>query len=143
MDLEGADRAEAAHGEAGRDGGHGDGAVRDDVAGGHHLGALTVARIARFAGLSPRTLVRRFHEATGTTPLRWLHVQRLARARELLESTDLPIEHIGRLCGMGSAGNLRHHFTRSAGVTPMAYRRSFQGDRPPGGPGRPVAGGAG
>jgi AraC family transcriptional activator FtrA len=89
---------------------------------------LTVAQLANCAGLSPRTLVRRFHEATGTTPLRWLHVQRLARARHMLESSDLPIEHISRLCGMGSAGNLRHHFTRSVGVTPMEYRRSFQSD---------------
>ncbi|GAB3979816.1 helix-turn-helix domain-containing protein [Actinoallomurus acanthiterrae] len=86
---------------------------------------LTVAQMADQAGLSPRTLVRRFHEATGTTPLRWLHAQRLARVRHLLESTDLSIERISQLCGMGSAGNLRHHFTRSAGVTPAEYRRAF------------------
>ncbi|MGI8329590.1 helix-turn-helix domain-containing protein [Actinomadura scrupuli] len=86
---------------------------------------LTVAQMADCAGLSSRTLVRRFHEATGTTPLRWLHAQRLARARHLLEATDLPIERVSRLCGMGSAGNLRHHFTRTVGVTPMEYRRTF------------------
>lgn len=93
---------------------------------------LTVAELASWAGVSPRTLVRRFHEATGTTPLRWLHAQRLARARHLLESTDLPIERISRLCGMGTAGNLRHHFIRSVGVTPMEYRRSFHGRSTPG-----------
>lgn len=87
---------------------------------------LTVAQLARNAGLSTRTLARRFADATGTTPLRWLHGERLARARQLLESTDLQIEQISRLCGMGSAGNLRHHFTRSIGVTPNEYRRAFQ-----------------
>ncbi|MBD3141464.1 helix-turn-helix domain-containing protein [Microbispora bryophytorum] len=92
---------------------------------------LTVAQMACLAGVSPRTLVRRFHDATGTTPLRWLHAQRLARARHLLESTDLPIERISQLCGMGTAGNLRHHFTRSVGVTPMEYRRTFHGQSTP------------
>jgi transcriptional regulator GlxA family with amidase domain len=87
---------------------------------------LTIAQLARIAGLSTRTLARRFAEATGTTPLRWLHTERLARARQLLEATDLSVERISQLCGMGTAGNLRHHFIRAVGVTPMLYRRSFQ-----------------
>lgn len=37
---------------------------------------LTVTQLARTAGLSTRTLARRFAEATGTTPLRWLHTER-------------------------------------------------------------------
>ncbi|GAA3231266.1 helix-turn-helix domain-containing protein [Nonomuraea helvata] len=88
---------------------------------------LTVAQMAEHAGLSPRTLVRRFHDATGTTPLRWLQAQRLARVRHLLESTDLSVERISQLCGMGTAGNLRHHFIRSVGVTPREYRHTFPG----------------
>jgi AraC family transcriptional regulator, transcriptional activator FtrA len=87
---------------------------------------LTLAQLAARAAISTRTLVRRFQEATGTTPLRWLHGQRLARAQQLLESTDLPVERISRLCGMGSAGNLRHHFARSVGVSPGEYRRAFR-----------------
>ncbi|MEU5866533.1 helix-turn-helix domain-containing protein [Nonomuraea sp. NPDC047529] len=90
---------------------------------------LTVAELARQAGLSPRTLARRFHDATGTTPLRWLHAQRLSRARQLLESTDLPVDRVGEECGLGSAGNLRHHFTRTVGVTPTEYRRAFHETR--------------
>ncbi|MEU8174268.1 helix-turn-helix domain-containing protein [Microbispora hainanensis] len=90
---------------------------------------LTVAQMAAWASVSARTLVRRFHAATGTTPLRWLHAQRIARARHLLETTDLPIERISRMCGMGTAGNLRHHFVRSVGVTPIDYRRTFRSGR--------------
>ncbi|MFF5033116.1 AraC family transcriptional regulator [Nocardia salmonicida] len=44
----------------------------------------------------------------------------------MFETTDLPVERISQLCGMGTAGNLRHHFIRAVGVTPMLYRRSFQ-----------------
>jgi transcriptional regulator GlxA family with amidase domain len=86
---------------------------------------LTVADIARRAGVSSRSVIRRFHRSTGTTPLRWLQSQRLGRARVLLESTRYSIDRISELCGMGSAANLRHHFVRSVGVTPTEYRRSF------------------
>jgi len=89
---------------------------------------LTVREIATRAGLSTRTLIRRFHETTGTTPLRWLHEQRLARARELLETTDLTVDRISGLCGLGTAANLRHHFMRTLGVTPSGYRRTFRGN---------------
>ncbi|MBO2450412.1 helix-turn-helix domain-containing protein [Actinomadura barringtoniae] len=87
---------------------------------------LTIASMARHAGLSSRTLIRRFHETTGMTPMRWLHTQRLALVRELLECTDLSVEQIARRAGMGNAPNLRHHFVRATGVTPTDYRRTFK-----------------
>ncbi|WP_425275955.1 GlxA family transcriptional regulator [Streptomyces africanus] len=86
---------------------------------------LTVADLARRAAMSPRTFYRRLQAATGTTPLQWLLDQRLGRARSLLESTDLPIERVGELSGLGTANNLRHHFLRNLGVSPGEYRRAF------------------
>ncbi|MGC5036588.1 MULTISPECIES: GlxA family transcriptional regulator [unclassified Streptomyces] len=88
---------------------------------------LTVADLARRAAMSPRTFYRRLQAATGTTPLQWLLDQRLGRARSLLESTDLPIEKVGELSGLGTANNLRHHFLRHLGVSPGDYRRAFPG----------------
>ncbi|MFF8644970.1 helix-turn-helix domain-containing protein [Streptomyces sp. NPDC015345] len=86
---------------------------------------LTVDDLARRAAMSPRTFYRRLQAATGTTPLQWLLNQRLARAQSLLESTDLPVERIGELSGLGTANNLRHHFLKQVGVSPGDYRRSF------------------
>ncbi|MBT2382045.1 GlxA family transcriptional regulator [Streptomyces sp. ISL-11] len=86
---------------------------------------LTVGELAARAGMSPRTFFRRLHGATGTTPLKWLLDQRLARAQELLESTRLPVERISERCGLGSAANLRRHFAVHFGVTPSDYRRAF------------------
>ncbi|WP_042399134.1 helix-turn-helix domain-containing protein [Streptacidiphilus carbonis] len=85
----------------------------------------TVASLARRAQLSTRTLARRFAAETGTTPQRWLAVQRVAHARRLLEETGWGIDEIARVCGFGSAALLRHHFRRAVGVTPMDYRRTF------------------
>lgn len=86
---------------------------------------LTVRDLAHRAAMSPRTFYRRLQEATGTTPLRWLLTQRLGRAQALLESTDLPIEKVGELSGLGTANNLRHHFLKHLGVSPGEYRRAF------------------
>ncbi|MBW6433381.1 helix-turn-helix domain-containing protein [Actinoplanes hulinensis] len=85
----------------------------------------TVEGLARRARLSPRTFFRRVQAATGTTPLQWLLHQRLAHAQVLLETTGLPIDAISERCGLGSAANLRRHFSIHVGVPPQQYRRAF------------------
>jgi transcriptional regulator GlxA family with amidase domain len=93
----------------------------------HLADPLTVEDMARHAGWAARTFARRFLAETGTTPLRWLAAQRLDEARRLLETTDLPIDQIAELSGLGTGANLRLHLSRRLGVTPTAYRRTFQG----------------
>jgi AraC family transcriptional activator FtrA len=88
---------------------------------------LTVTQLARHACCSERTFARRFRAETGTTPLRWLHAQRVDHARRLLEGSELPVEAIARRCGFGSAAILRQHFRRATATTPTAYRRTFAG----------------
>lgn len=87
---------------------------------------LTLTDIARHAGVSGRTLNRRFREQTGTTPLRWILQQRVHRAQELLETSPLSVEEIARRCGFGTSVNLRQHFTRQVRTSPLAYRRAFR-----------------
>ncbi|WP_280274534.1 GlxA family transcriptional regulator [Nocardia wallacei] len=87
--------------------------------------ALTVDRLAAQAGLSTRTLARRFTEQLGTSPGQWLLGQRLDAARALLENTDLPVEAVATRAGLASAVNLRRRFREHLGTTPGAYRRTF------------------
>jgi transcriptional regulator GlxA family with amidase domain len=89
----------------------------------------TVATMAQRALMSPRTFARRFAGATGTSPAAWLARQRLHRAQELLEGTDLSVEEVARAVGWGSAAVLRHHFA-ALGTSPRAYRRTFAGRAP-------------
>jgi transcriptional regulator GlxA family with amidase domain len=86
---------------------------------------LTVTELARLAHQSPRTFARRFVETTGTTPLRWLHHQRVQLAQELLERSDLPVDEVARRTGFGTTAVLRRHFGRDVGTTPSAYRARF------------------
>lgn len=82
----------------------------------------TVAALARRASMSSRTFARRFVAETGTTPHQWITDQRVLRARELLEETDLSIEHIAGDVGFGNAALLRHHFAQGTGLTPTVFR---------------------
>jgi len=86
---------------------------------------VTLGDMARFAAMSPRTLHRRFLETVGETPAAWLIGARVDRARELLETHELPMEELARLCGFGSAAILRHHFRRRLKVSPSAYRAAL------------------
>lgn len=89
--------------------------------------SLDVSTLARHAYMSPRTFARRFRQETGTTPAQWVLEQRTRAAQEMLENSDLPIEHIAVRSGFGSAATLRAHFARRRSTTPTAYRRSFRG----------------
>jgi transcriptional regulator GlxA family with amidase domain len=86
---------------------------------------LTIADLARRTLMSPRTFARRFLAATGTTPHAWLLNQRLDRAEELLETTDLGVEEVAECIGYSSAAVLREQFVKRRGVPPMTYRTSF------------------
>ncbi|MEU8171516.1 helix-turn-helix domain-containing protein [Microbispora hainanensis] len=86
---------------------------------------LTLDHLAEKAGLSSRTLARRFTEQLGISPGQWLLGQRLDAARILLEQTDLPVEAIATRVGLASAVNLRRRFRMQFGTTPGAYRRAF------------------
>jgi len=86
---------------------------------------LPLSRLSARSGMSQRTFLRRFDEATGSTPAEWLLSERLARARDHLECSDLGMEEIALRCGFGSAAALRHHFGRRLHITPTAYRSRF------------------
>ncbi|MDQ3788174.1 MAG: helix-turn-helix domain-containing protein [Actinomycetota bacterium] len=86
---------------------------------------LTLGRLAEHAGLSSRTLARRFTEQLGISPGQWLLARRLDAARILLEQTNLPVEAIATRVGLASAVNLRRRFRVHLGTTPGAYRRTF------------------
>ncbi|WP_318203323.1 GlxA family transcriptional regulator [Streptomyces sp. SCL15-4] len=87
---------------------------------------LSLEEIAAKAGMSTRTLNRRFRDQTGTTPLQWLHRARVRRAQHLLETTDHPVERIASQTGFGSPTAFRERFRRVAGTSPQGYRKAFR-----------------
>ncbi|MCB5281783.1 MULTISPECIES: helix-turn-helix domain-containing protein [unclassified Arthrobacter] len=93
-----------------------------------HLGEEhPVNELAARVHMSPRTFARRFRSETGATPAAWLNSQRVLRAQELLETTDLTIDEIARASGFGHSVLLRHHFAKVLDTSPQSYRRTFRG----------------
>ncbi|MEV4316663.1 helix-turn-helix domain-containing protein [Actinocrispum sp. NPDC049592] len=88
---------------------------------------LTLEDIAATAGMSTRTLNRRFREQTGTTPLQWLLQARIRQAQYLLEATDHPVDRIASQVGFGSPTAFRDRFKRTVGTSPNSYRAAFKG----------------
>lgn len=87
----------------------------------------TLAAMAEAARISERTLVRRFREATGQSPLTWLTGERVERAKELLETTDAGLGDIAQACGFAAPETFRLHFRRRTGISPGAFRRMYRG----------------
>lgn len=94
---------------------------------------LTLGEIAAQAGMSTRTLNRRFREQTATTPLQWLHRARIRQAQFLLETTAHSVDRIATQVGFGSPTAFRDRFKRQVGTSPQAYRRAFNRNPAPAG----------
>jgi transcriptional regulator GlxA family with amidase domain len=88
---------------------------------------LPLADLAAHARMSVRTFTRRFREETGVSASRWLVQQRVALARRLLETTDVPVERVAEQAGFGTTASMRQHLHAAIGVAPLAYRRAYRG----------------
>ena len=87
---------------------------------------LSVDDLARRAAVSPRTLTRRFRQATGLAPGEWLQGERLRLARRLLETSDDAIERVAQNAGYDTPVAMRAQFARRLHTSPRAYRRAFR-----------------
>jgi transcriptional regulator GlxA family with amidase domain len=86
---------------------------------------ISIADLAARALMSERTFIRRFKAVTGASPYSWLSAQRLHRAAELLEATDLSIQQITHHVGYNTVAVFRQQFTKRHGISPRAYRQKF------------------
>lgn len=84
-----------------------------------------VTQMVALSGLPERTFKRRFTQATGMGPLEYIHTLRLEEAKQLLESSELPVEAIALEVGYQDASFFSRLFRRQVALTPAAYRRRF------------------
>lgn len=82
--------------------------------------------LAERCALSPRTLNRRFKQATGQTPQRYLQGLRIEQAKRLLENSDLSIADIVTNIGYEDLSSFARLFKKLTGLSPGYYRTSFR-----------------
>jgi AraC-like DNA-binding protein len=96
-----------------------------DLADGRYFEPLTVADLARTAGLSPAHFSREFRRTFGESPHQYLLTRRLERAAALLRNTDRPVTEICFAVGLASVGSFTTSFRRVYEAAPLAYRAAF------------------
>lgn len=84
-----------------------------------------VRRMAERSGLTERTFKRRFRAATGYSPVEYVQALRVEEAKQLLETTDAPVDAVAAQVGYEDPAFFRRLFKRRTGITPAAYRRKF------------------
>ena len=96
-----------------------------DLADARYFEDLSVADMARTAGLSRAHFSQQFRRAFGESPHVYLLTRRLERAAALLRGTDRSVADICVGVGLSSLGSFTSSFTRMYGMSPTAYRASF------------------
>jgi transcriptional regulator GlxA family with amidase domain len=91
----------------------------------HYAKPITVAQLARIAGLEQRTLLRRFRSATGDSPITYLQRIRIEAARRQLELSGDNIDQIAWDVGYHDTSAFVRLFKKITGMTPGAYRKKF------------------
>jgi len=86
-------------------------------------GEVSVADMARVAGLGPHQFTRQFRRAVGVPPYQYVIGRRIARASALLESSDKTITEIAYESGFSSHSHLSSSFRRVTGRTPLELRQ--------------------
>lgn len=92
----------------------------------HIADSIQISQLARRFGLSPRTLDRRFKNAIGRSPLRYLQQQRIKTAKDLLGSTNLTIGEIAFRVGYPDQGHFARLFVRDMSIRPTQYRKTVR-----------------
>ncbi|MCL6417616.1 helix-turn-helix domain-containing protein [Aestuariirhabdus sp. Z084] len=88
--------------------------------------AFSMATLSDHFGLSNRTFVRRFKQATGVTPLNYLQEVRLNAASRLLVQSHQSIEVITHSVGYEDISSFTRMFKRRTGYSPSGYRSRFR-----------------
>lgn len=87
--------------------------------------AFTVERMAALANMSARHFARLFSRDVNMTPMEFLQSARIDCARNLLETSDLPMKTVAYKSGFGSVRHMRSQFAEKLGLTPAQYREQF------------------
>ena len=106
---------------------HSDGAVLrlQDWLEANYTRPVTLPTLARLAGLTERSLIRRFKAATGDTPTGYLQILRIESARQHLENSRAAVEEVTRMVGYEDVSSFSRLFRKHTGLSPGAYRARF------------------
>ena len=75
--------------------------------------------------MSTRNFTRRFKQATGETPISYLHQLRINCAKHLLETDFKTVQEVCHAVGYEDVPFFRNIFRRYTALSPREYRQRF------------------
>lgn len=87
-------------------------------------GDLALPALSEVFAMTPNSLSRFFHQATGNNLHPWIVKKRVELAKDLLLETNLTIDKVAERSGFNSTATCRRQFTRHTGVSPREFRKS-------------------
>jgi len=91
----------------------------------HFAERIRMETLAEACNLSERSLIRRFEQATGNTPLEYLQRVRVEAAKRLFEKGNEGVEQAALKIGYDDLGFFRKVFKRHVGISPKEYRDRY------------------
>jgi transcriptional regulator GlxA family with amidase domain len=85
-----------------------------------------IEEMVRISGMPERSFIRRFKNMTGLSPMEYIQHTRIEHARQLLETSSLPVDTIAADIGYEDPAFFRKLFKRITTMTPSAYRLKFR-----------------
>jgi two-component system response regulator YesN len=92
----------------------------------HYAETITLTQVAKVVSINPAHLSASFARHCGVNFLEYLTKYRLAKAKELLERTNLPIQEVASQVGYPNLTYFNRIFRRTTAQTPGAYRASYR-----------------
>jgi AraC-like DNA-binding protein len=86
-------------------------------------GNISLQTLAAECGISRGHFARMFRRSVGVPPYRWLLLQRVERAKELIRDSSLSLAEIAIACGFCDQSHMTRCFKEMVGVSPGAFRR--------------------
>ncbi len=90
----------------------------------HYNDETSTEELAALCFLGPSQFIKRFNQAYGCPPGRYLNNVRITKAREMLLTTDLPVSAVALRVGFEDASYFTRIFKKATGQTPRQYRTS-------------------
>ena len=85
--------------------------------------SLRIKDLAQFVGLSASHFARAFRQSVGVAPRNFVLECRIARAKSLMQTSELPLSEVALACGLSDQAHLSRLFRRFTGMPPNAWRR--------------------
>lgn len=85
--------------------------------------AITLTELANEVNFSKTYFIKRFNLLFDMPPMKFINLRRVARAKSLMEQTELSLSEIALKCGFASIHYFSRTFKSFEGVSPQKYRK--------------------